>query len=138
MKKKILLCLLLVLCLFTVVGCKKTKEPTKKTSQHSEELNKKGEIDIYSDDEKIVFESGKSLLVFYYKGDKITAYHTYIDYETEETAKIALEATKKTELVKDVYTKGKYLVIEYNDDHYSKFTVKDIKEAYSYLNERTK
>ena len=135
MKKKVLICLVLVLCLFVVVGCKK-KDTDKKETNSTVELNKDGNIELYSDSKKIVFQNGSSMMVFYYEGDKITAHYDYVDYGKEENAKAALKIYKKdNNLIKDVSIKGKYLIIEYRENEYDSMKASDIKNAYSYLKE---
>ena len=135
MKKKIFICMLIVICLFGVVGCGK-KDSDKNNSTATEKLNKEGNIELYSDSKKIVFENGSSKMVFYYDGEKITAHFDYVDYGKEEMAKQALKIYKKDNaLVKNVSVKGKYLIIEYQDSEYSSMKTSDIKKAYSYLKE---
>lgn len=136
MKKKILICLLVALCLFTIVGCGKKNDSKKDDSNITEELNKDGNFELYSDSKKIVFQNGSSKMVFYYNGEEITAHYDYIDYGKEDNAKAALKVYKKDDtLVKNVSTKGKYLVIEYRDSEYGNMKMSDIKKAYSYLKE---
>lgn len=154
MKKKIISILCLVLVCTTLTGCglkSKIKEYVK--SELEEEVEKvedqvndndnsetEDEIKLYSDNTKYVFELGNIKHVFYYKGDKITGQHTYIDYNDNDTAKMAEKMLNFDDLenVEKHYVKGKYLVIEYNKNAYENLTVQDVKEAYSYMEEVTK
>ena len=143
MKKKFLVGLLALVICFTLVGCgnknaelndnaqDNTSQNQTDTSNNSNENN----IELYSDNTKIVFQSGNSKLVYYYSGDKITKYESYFDYGDSATAKYALSVLEKDQDIKNVYTKGKYLVIEYNESVYEGATVSDIKALYSYLEE---
>ncbi len=97
------------------------------------------EMDLYSDNTKMVFISGQTRLVFYYSGEEITGYVTYIDYGNEATAENALTLVdEEDESIEKAYTKGKYLVMEYDKSEYENLSVSDVKNAYSYLKEATK
>ena len=142
MKKKILLSLLVVLSLFLVVGCgsKKTesKDSTSNKGNDVVDNNKENEADdikLYSDDTKIVFDSGEGKIVFYYEGDKITAHHVYINYGSASLAQTAYASVKleEEEGIKKAYVKGSYLVVEYEDSEFENLTLDDVKTAYSYL-----
>ena len=88
---------------------------------------------MYSDDEKLVFENEVVKYVFYYKGDKVIAYHTYIDYKDSQKAQAAKEeiSKNKEDIINKVYTNGKYVVIEYNEKAQEDMSISEIKETYS-------
>ena len=151
MKKKILLSIIAFLMLFMVYGCGNDngEENNNENGNNSEVENNNGngtsdngsstsvsdEIKLYSDSNKMVFQVGTSQLVYYYSGDKITAYHAYVDYGDAVTANYALSVAKAEEdsNIKKAYTKGRYLVIEYNENEYENTTASEIKTAYAYF-----
>lgn len=147
MKKKILLSIIAFLMLFMVYGCGNDNgEENNNDNDNNSEVengnNDNGsststgdEIKLYSDSTKMVFQVGTSQLVYYYSGDKITAYHAYVDYGDAVTANYALSVAKAEEdsNIKKAYTKGRYLVIEYNENEYENTTASEIKTAYSYF-----
>ena len=141
MKKRLIISLTIILFLVVITGCGK-KEENKVTEPPKEIIENKSTddniIDLYSDDSKIVFEKDNSKLVFYYSGNKITAYHVYFDYETEKKANIAYKVLQGNEKIAKSYTKGKYLIIEYNKSEYEKLTVDSVRKTYSSLKEITK
>lgn len=95
------------------------------------------DLKLYSDDTKYVFEMGNTKYVFYYSGDKITAYHTYVDYNDVSNAKILFQQLKKEDYpeVKDYYLKGKYIVFEWSESTYENLSASDLKTVYSYMKE---
>ena len=137
MRKKLFVFLMVVMVVFTLTACEKGTEETNtgKESGSSENAN---DLQLYSDNTKVVFENGPSKLVFYYKGNAITAYHLYIDYGNVETAEYALSVLEKNDTIDKAYTKGKHLVIEYAESEYKDFTLDDIKSVYSTLKEVVK
>ena len=62
-------------------------------------------LELYSDDSRIVFKNGKSTLVFGYKGNEITSYTVYIDSENALKARYALSTllTQKDDKIKQIY-----------------------------------
>ena len=75
------------------------------------------------------------MMVYYYSGEKITKYEVYLDYNDAATAKFALSVLDDEEGIKKKYTKGKYLVIEYDESEYDTLTLTEVKTMYSYLEE---
>ena len=137
MKKKLLVFLMAMMVIFTLTACEKGNEGSvREGSNNSGESD--GELQLYSDDTRVVYENGPSKLVFYHKGNAITAYHLYIDYGNEETATFALSSLEKDEGIDKAYTSGKYLVIEYAESEYKNFTLDEVKAAYASLNEVVK
>ena len=145
--KKFLLCLMAIVLLFTVTGCgsdnnndidNNDQSNVEETSNQNE--NNYDEIELYSDDTKLVFASGSGKVVFYYSGDKITAYHAYFDYQTNANANFALRALKyeDNESIDKAYVKGKYVVVEYAASEYENMSLEDVKLTYSYLEELKK
>ena len=148
MKKLLFTFLALFLCVtLTACGNGDTKEEENKDNKGTEEVEKKDKneekndsktsssekIDLYSDDTKMVFKNGQNQLIYYYSGDKITAYHAYIDYETPELANYALTLLEKDDSIDKMYTNGRYLVVEYAKSEYENLTVAEVKALYSYL-----
>ena len=96
--------------------------------------NTSNDLQLYSDNTKIVFANGQAKLVYYYSGEKITAYHAYMDYENAAIANYALSLIEKDDTtIKKAYTKGKYLIIEYAESEYENTTLSEVKALYSYL-----
>ena len=159
MKKKILLTLFVIVMCFGLVGCGQKEEDKNvnndvkqdevKTNNNSDNSNTQSEIpnnttqneapdiELYSDDTKIVFKNDQGMAVYYYKGKEITGSHLYIDYGTEEAAKIALSVlnTEENETIESAHTEGKYLVIVYKKSTYDTLNVDTLRLVYSYLEE---
>ena len=147
MKKRLINLIAIILCIFLVTGCglqnddeenldmsENTNEETN-TSTTTEEDN----IDLYSDSTKIVFKSATGSLVFYYSGEKITKYEAYLDYQTPALAQYALTVINKDDsTIKNAYTKGRYVVVEYKESEYENMTVSEVRALYSYLEESQK
>lgn len=141
MKKKYVLGLLVIISLFMVTACgNKEKLDEDIQDNHSEEENIEEEyadLELYSDDTKIVFARGQEKVVFFYKGNSIIGEHAYFDYQTNSLANIALKFlnSSENENIAKAYVNGKYLVIEYNENEYGSLTLEDVKLTYSYLEE---
>lgn len=149
MKKRYLFIFIIFTLFIFSTGCSiKNKETdntnnsntTSKEEEKSDNSTSDDDLQMYSDNTKIVFENTNSKFVFYYSGEKITAYHVYVNYESEALAKVALDELKKdnTDNVDKVYTKGKYLVIEYAKSEYEDLTVSAVRIAYSAMKELKK
>ena len=144
MKRKLLFGLLAILFAFTLTACGNDDVIDNNNSNDNdggEIVEEKGafdELDLYSDDTKVVFESGLTRLVFYHDGTVITAYHAYIDYTDNESAEYALSALNKELSIKKAYTKGRFLVIEYADEEFEGYTLEDVELAYAIYKKITK
>lgn len=149
--KKYLLTLMAFALMFTLTACGNGESSKNNENNNNvEEKNGEGEtnkassttddFEFYSDNTKLVFQSGNSKLIYYYTGDTVTAYHAYIDYENAATANYALTLLQKDkdETIDKMYTKGRYVVVEYNKSEYEDMSVNDIRTAYSYLTELKK
>ena len=146
MKKKILLSFLAMAFCFTLTGCGNsdkeeviddTSNDIEETIENTNESGVEEELKLYSDDTKYVFQYGNITHVFYYSGDTITAYHSYIDYGDNNTATLTnnlLSVDDLTDIDKH-YVKGKYIVFEHNKSQYEDMTVEELKTAYSYMQE---
>ena len=116
MKKKIILTLFVLVMCFGLVGCGQKEEDkninndvkqdevktnnsnnTQSETQDNTVQNEETNIELYSDDTKIVFKNDQGMAVYYYKGKEITGSHLYMDYGTEEAAKIALSVLNTEE-----------------------------------------
>ena len=97
------------------------------------------EIELYSDDTKVVFLFNKIRYVFYYSGDEITAYHTYVDYGDNATAKMAYSVIdREDETIKNCYVDGRYVVFEWEESEYEGLTYSNLRTVYSYMEELKK
>ncbi len=142
MKNKLLLIIISIFMLFLVTGCgnesndledNNESDNTNEVDNNQSSSNDDDKIDLYSDNTKIVFANGGGKLVYYYSGEKITGYSAYLDYGDSATAKLALSVSEKDETIKNMYTQGRYLVVEYNESQFEDTTVSEIKALYSYL-----
>lgn len=145
--KKFLLTLFVVFLALSLTACgsktegeenneeekEKTSEVENKEEANEEEKEEADEYELYSDDTKMVFKRANAQLVFYYSGDKITAYHEYIDYGNAATANTVLSFLEKDETIEKAYVQGKYLVIEYAKSEYENLTVKEVRDLYAAL-----
>ena len=153
MKKKIFGLLVVLLMVLFVSGCgsddkKKEDETNNKVEETNqvEETTDNGsnddlaDIELYSDDTKIVYKNEQGRAVYYYSGDKITAYHVYIDYGTAANARVALSIinNEENETIESAHVDGKYLVIVYDKSTYETLDVKTLRMVYSYLEELKK
>ena len=159
MKKRFLFILLGIAMCLVLVGCGQTGDNTKEnnTVKHNEtEVDKTTnnttekttntaqdaaqDIELYSDDTKIVFKTDQGRAVYYYSGKEITGYRVYIDYGTVADASIALSVLKyeENETIDSAHVEGKYLVIVYNKSTYETLNVDTLRLVYSYLEELKK
>ncbi len=134
MKRKILYILLFITLLLGVTGC--TSEKGNKKDSANETLTDE-ELKLYSDNTKYVFELANTKYVFYYKDDTITAYHTYVNYEDNATAKNIYNTLKIEEYpeAEKFYVKGKYIVFEWKETEYADLKPNELKTVYSYMKE---
>lgn len=95
-------------------------------------------LNLYSDDTKIVFNFNDVYnIVYYYEGNEITGMEYYYNYQTSEVAayaKAGIEASKD-ENVESVIQKGQYIIVKFNEKEYNDYTLEEIKQTYSYLEE---
>ena len=150
MKKKILS--IIIICSILFIGaCSNNNEESEvnnnntntntNTNSESTNSNEYSDIDLYSDDTKIVFIEGNSKLVFYYEGNEITKHCVYIDYGDSYTANMALNLINNDEedkTIEKAYVQGKYLIVEYAKEEYENTTLEDVKTAYSILEQAKK
>ena len=129
--KKIFGILLMSILLITLTGCLNSNDNNKRTVSESSNAD----LNLYSDDTKYVYESDNTTHVFYYEGDTITAYHTYVNYKEEELAKYAYDAVTQDmkEEIDKYYVKGKYLVFEYKESAYSNLELSKLDKTYAYM-----
>ena len=146
--KKLLTALLVLFLSFSLTACGKDENNNNSNEKNQEqgevnngENNEEAlkDIELYSDDTKMVFKIEDIEAVYYYEGETITAYHAYAKYPTVADANIALAAAKQeeNETIDKAYVKGTYLVIEYNKSLYENLTTSNVRLLYSAL-EQTK
>lgn len=139
MKKKVLL-VLLVFSFLLIAGCGKKDEENKVNNGENTQNTVTQNINpdtVHSDSNKIVFKDEQTKMVFGYEGENITSYKVYVNYSDESTAKTALGVleSNKEENVEKYTLDGKYVVVEYKPSSFAGFTVKSVREMYSYLEE---
>ncbi len=141
MKKKItILFVFAFLSAFVLTGCGKDD---KKENLNNNNTNNSGDTThvsgstVHSDNNKIVFKNEQTKMVFYYEGNKITAYHVYVDYGDEATANMAIKVLKenKDENIDSMAVEGQYIVLKYKQKEYENYTVDGVRQMYSYLEE---
>ena len=146
--KKLLTALLVLFLSFSLTACGKDENNNNSNEKNQEqgevnngENNEEAlkDIELYSDDTKMVFKIEDIEAVYYYEGETITAYHAYAKYPTIADANIALSALKQEEnpTIDKAYVNGKYLVIEYAKSTYENLTTSNVRLLYSTL-EQTK
>ena len=149
MKKKFFVLLITILCLFIISGCGKDKDIDNNNDNNNDDNNgseventsssstTEDDFKLYTDDTKLVYEEGNTKYIFYFSGDTITAYHTYVDYSDPTTANYAYQVFKNdgVETANKFYVKGKYVVFEWNESEYKDLTASQVKLAYSYMKE---
>lgn len=142
MKKKLLVGLFTIIICFALVGCGKEEVLNNEggTTGENELQNNNSEenINLYSDDNKIVFNyMDVYYITYYHEGEQITGLEYVYKYDNSETAKIAktmLDSTYAEDSnVKDLVVKGKYIIITFNEEAYKDETLEDVKTTYSYL-----
>ena len=146
MKKKYLLGLLVIISLFMVTACGGSEKDldddivNDNSGEKQNENNEYDDLELYSDDTKLVFARGDGKVVFYYKGNEITGETAYFNYQSNALAKIALNALNNEEddNIAKAYIQGKYLVVEYNENEYGTLTLDEVKLTYAYLEELKK
>ena len=161
MNKKILTIVFIVSIVLFAAGCDKKEDENNKKNNNAEQSEietnntnnnnqNEGEnntaqkedvdIELYSDDTKIVFKTDQGRAVYYYSGKEITAYHVYIDYGTAANANIALSVlnSEENETIESAHIEGKYLVIVYDKSTYETLNVDTLRMVYSYLEELKK
>ncbi len=77
----------------------------------------------------------KTHIVYYYSGDTITGVTTYMEFDNDATAKVALDLYKNADQtgVKSLKTDGKYLVVEMTEDQYKDLTASDVKQQVEFM-----
>ncbi len=143
MKKRIFVLFIAIVCLFIVVGCGKDNNPeTNNNDDNNSEVdnnttNNQADDDfkLYTDNNKLVYENSNTKYIFYFSGEEITAYHTYVDYGDAVTANYAYQVFKNdgVDTADKFYVKGKYVVFEWNKSEYEDLTASQVKLAYSYM-----
>ena len=140
MKKKVLL-VLLVFSFLLISGCGKNNEENKANNggnnQNTANQTTINPDTVHSDNNKIVFRNEQTKMVFGYEGNNITSYKVYVDYSDESTAQTALSVLEanKEDNVEKYSIEGKYVVVEYKPSEFTGFTVDNVREMYSYLEE---
>ena len=101
------------------------------------DLSKDDKYKFYDESGKLVFVMGDSqTLVYEYQGETITAYRKYDAYPSEEIAKIVSDSNNGPDGpipsdVKKVTYSENYVIWEFSEEAYSKYTVKDIRQMYA-------
>ena len=136
MKKLIIILVISIL----IVGCNKdasNNTNAKNINNNSIEVNNttSSNIELSSDDTKIVFKLSNMEYVFYYDDNTITHFYTYVNYGTNEKANEAIKTLQLDNNVNNYYVDDKYIVIEWNESEYQNMTLDDVYNAYSYMEE---
>ncbi len=150
MKRNILVIALAFVLLFSFAACScgknksgsDTKGVTEKGTIDStddviaqQESLEDGEVKLVKDKDKLCYVSGAATIVYYYDGNKITGYEMYVDYGSEEAAKLAVQGLEDGQNAGDIgidsiTQNGSYVIIKYAESEYDGLTVKDVKEQY--------
>lgn len=150
--KKVLTTMLIVLSPFLLAGCGKEAndddiinqvENNKQENNKNISSNENSNLNLYSDDTRIVFNmQDVYYVVFYHNGTEIIGLEYIYKYPDIETAKIAETAIKQiytaSEDVEAIDLKGTEFRIKFKKSAYEGETVESIRLAYSYLEEMKK
>ena len=92
-------------------------------------------FNITEDDHTIIWEIETTKFIFTHDGTNVTSYTTYLDMEDKETAdeivvmyKTLIE-NNTDEGFKEVYRKGTYVVVEYEQEAFPYTTYEELKET---------
>ena len=155
MKKKLLLVVIALLFVGVLTGCKKdkpkddvvtpTEDQTQKQAEEAIEKDQKRKLEtnynnyedfnVSQDDNKIEFQEGNSKIIYYYQGDKITGYESYITFDSKEVAEVAVKAFNdgSNPNIEKAYVDDKSVVIVYNEKAYQSKSLEDIKNEYEHV-----
>lgn len=91
-----------------------------------------------SDDETIVFQDKDGLTqhIFKHDGDKITGMMSYIDYGSEDAAKLAAQSLSPEESggsIEKVYAEGTGVIVEYGPSEFEELTLEQVEMLYKDL-----
>ena len=92
-------------------------------------------FNITEDDHTIIWEIETTKFIFTHDGTNVTSYTTYLDMEDKETADqiVAMYKTlienNTDEGFKEVYRKGTYVVVEYEQEAFPYTTYEELKEV---------
>ena len=96
-------------------------------------------LELYSDDTKIVFNFNDIYqIVYYYSGNEITGLEWYYNYEDRTTASYAIASIKaglNDTDVESVTQNGKYVVVKFKESEYEGLTLEQVKTTFAYLEE---
>ena len=139
MKKKFIFGILVCLMLTFLVGCGNKevpldeKEPNDSTTEPGEAIE---DIELYSDDTKIVYNYNDLYkLVYYHDGTNITGLENYYEMENSAVAAYTKTSLASTYPNATLTQKGRYVIITYNESEYKDLTLEEVKETFSFLQE---
>ena len=124
-----------------LTGCENKNGKDTESNSETQPIVEINEIELFSDDKKIVYKDGEEFLSYIYSGDTIVGYSRYKDCgdakKANEELKTAEEqkTAEKDEKIIKIYTTGKYLVIDYARSEFEGKTVDDIKNINAGLEE---
>jgi len=135
--KNLKLFFVVALCL-CAVGCSCEKKSKEDEKQKKETQIEKTIKNMYTDDEKLVYDNnGIYKLVFYYKDNEITGFEHYYEYKDEKEAeskyKEDSENLKNDLSIKKISRSGKYVIYTMAGKEYEGKTVQEVKESFPYL-----
>ena len=93
------------------------------------------DFNVSQDDNKIEFQEENSKIIYYYQGDKITGYESYITFDSKEVAEVAVKAFNdgSNPNIEKAYVDDKSVVIVYNEKAYQSKSLEDIKNEYEHV-----
>lgn len=110
------------------------EEPTETNGDATEAIDYDN-IDLYSDDTKMVFTVSDTVSgVYYHDGEKITGYEVYAKYDTPALAEAAkLTYDDSDENIESMTVKGNYLVVKYKESEYENQSLEELKQSFAIL-----
>ncbi|MDO5569609.1 MAG: hypothetical protein Q4G04_05850 [bacterium] len=144
--KKIKMLAVLSFISLLLVGCGQTtnnntaNESGSTTSEKSlnQTENVSEDVELYSDDTKLVFNFYDTYkIVYYYSGNTITGLEWYYTYDSVEVATVSLAAINANltsdDQVESVTQNGRHIIVKMKPAAYEGMTTEEVKSTYSYL-----
>ena len=135
MEKIIFFVLIATIICMVLTGCENKNDKETESNDETQTIVEINEIELFSDDKKIVYKDGEEFLSYLYSGDTIVGYSRYKDCGDANKANEELKTAEENEKIIKIYTTGKYLVTDYAKSEFEGKTVNDIRSINAELEE---